>query len=528
HSAVRLEGQLNIAALERSFAFLVHRHETLRTTFELHDGQPIQVISPQLDLIVEHEDVTESALNTVLETEASRPFDLATGPLLRVKLLHLGTDDHVLSLTMHHIVSDGWSMSVLIGEIGSLYEAFSKDESPALPELPIQYADFARWQHEWLNGDVLATQLDYWKKQLDDVATLKLPTDHPRPLIRSHRGSKHPFTLPRELALALIKLARTESVTLFTVLLAAWQTLLLRYTGQTDVAIGTPIANRNRFETEALIGFFVNTLVLRTDLSRNPTFRELLERVFSVVLDAQAHQEVPFEKIVEEMQLERSLSYTPLFQVMFALHNAPVHVIDLPEMKLFTMEVARATARFDLTCELFERGGYISGAIEYSTELFDAETITRLLGHYERLLSAIAEDPDQRILELPFLTDAEERQLLYEWNEVAPQTMPQRPLHALFEEQVKRDPEAVAVVLGDERVTYGELNERADKVANRLRRLGVGPETIAGIFIDRSVELVVAVLGILKAGGAYLPLDIELPKERIAFMLDDARPAVIL
>jgi len=527
HSALRLEGQINIAALERSFAFMVHRHETLRTTFELHDGQPVQVISPELDLLVEHMDVTESAINTVLEEEALRPFDLATGPLLRVKLLHLGTDDHVLSLTMHHIVSDAWSIGVLIGEMGKLYKAFSKGESPSLPELPIQYADFARWQHDWLKGDVRATQLEYWRKQLDDVATLQLPADRPRPLMRSHRGSRQSFTLPRDLSLALIKLARTESVTLFTVLLAAWQTLLSRYTGQTDIAIGTPIANRNRFETEALIGFFVNTLVLRTDLAGNPTFRELLERVFSVVLDAQAHQDVPFEKIVEELQLERSLSYTPLFQVMFALHNAPEQKVGLRDLKLTSIDVARLTARFDLTFELFEHAGDIGGALEYSTDLFEAATITRLLSHYHRLLTAIADNPDQRILELPLLT-AEERQLLFEWNEVVPQTMPQRPLHALFEEQMERNPEAVAVVLGDERVTYRELNARADKVADQLRRLGVGPETFAGILMERSVEMVVAILGILKAGGAYLPLDPSYPSERLRFIIEDAKPAVIV
>jgi amino acid adenylation domain-containing protein len=528
HSAVSLHGQLDVVALERSFDFLVRRHETLRTTFEIHNGQPIQVISPEPGLIVAHADLNSSAINTMLEEEALRPFDLATGPLLRVKLLRLGADDHVLALTMHHIVSDAWSMGVLIKELGSLYELFSKGKSPSPPELPIQYADFARWQRNWLKGDVLATQLDYWKKQLSDVATLQLPVDRPRPLIRSHRGSRQPFTLPRDLSGVLVKLARTESVTLFTLLLAAWQTLLSLYTGQTDIAIGTPIANRNRFETEALIGFFVNTLVLRTDLSGNPTFCELLQRVFSIVLDAQAHQDVPFEKIVEELQLERSLSYTPLFQVMFALHNAPAQAIDLPDLKLTSIDVARATARFDLTFELFERGGSISSVLEYSTELFDAATITRLLGHYHTLLTAIAEDPEQRILELPLLTAVEERQLLYEWNKVAPQPTLERPLHALFEEQVERNPEAVAVVLGDEEVTYSGLNARADKVANHLRTLGVGPEIVAGIFMERSVELVVTVLGILKAGGAYLPLDIELPKERIAFMLEDAQPAVLL
>ena len=528
HSAVRLQGQLNIAALEQSFDFIVRRHETLHTTFQLHNGQPVQVISPQHSLVVEHADLNASAVNTALEEEALRPFDLAAGPLLRVKLLRLGADDHVLSLTMHHIVSDGWSMGVLIAELVSLYEVFSRGESPSLPELPIQYADFARWQHDWLKGDVLLTQLDYWKKQLDNVATLQLPADRPRPLIRSHRGSRQTLTLPPDLSHALVKLAKAESVTLFTLLLAAWQTLLSRYTGQTDIAVGTPMANRNRFETEALIGFFVNTLVLRTDVSGNPTFRELLERVFSVVLDAQAHQDVPFEKIVEQLQLERSLSYTPLFQVMFALHNAPMQKVDSPGLKLTSVEAEHTTARFDLTFELFERNGNISGALEYSTDLFDAATITRLLAHYERLLSAIVDNPEQKILELPLLSEVEERQLLYDWNEVGQQAEPERLLHELFEQQVERTPDQVALVFEDEKLTYGELNERAEQLAQQLRELGVGPEVLAGIFMERSIEMVVAILGILKAGGAYLPLDPSYPPERLRLIIEAAKPAVIV
>lgn len=397
HSAVRLQGRIDVEALEHSFEFMVQRHETLRTTFQLRNGTPMQVIQPQAGLVIERYDLEENfsskgakahskthrdTLSDILEEEALKPFDLARGPLLRVKLLRLGADDQVLSLTMHHIVSDGWSMGVLIGEVVALYEAFSKGQTPSLPELPIQYADFARWQREWLTGDVLAKQLGYWQKQLDDVATLQLPTDHPRPLLRSHRGARQSFALPRDLSESLIRLARREGVTLFTLQLAAWQTLLTRYTEQTDIAVGSPIANRNRVETESLIGFFVNTFVLRTDCSGNPTFRELLERVRSMVLDAQANQDVPFEKIVEELQLERSLSHTPLFQVVFALHNAPAQVIDLPGLKLASLDVQRRTAKFDLMLELFERNSIISGSLEYSTDLFDDTTITRLLGHY--------------------------------------------------------------------------------------------------------------------------------------------------
>jgi amino acid adenylation domain-containing protein len=527
-SAVRLEGAIDVDALQRSFEFLLRRHETLRTRFDFQDGKPVQVITPRFDLVVECSELEEDSLRSVLEEEALKPFDLANGPLLRVKLLRLGAEDHVLLLTTHHIISDGWSMGVLIGELVSLYEAFSKGESMTLPELPIQYADFARWQREWLTGDVLEKQLAYWQKQLDDAATLQLPTDRPRPSIRSHHGARQNFTLPRELSESLIRLARSENVTLFMLLLAAWQTLLARYTEQTDIVVGSPIANRNRVETESLIGFFVNTLVLRTDLAGNPTFRELLGRVRSVVLDAQEHQDVPFEKIVEELQLERSLSHTPLFQVVFALHTAPAQNADLSGVKLTTLDVQRHTAKYDLMFEVFEHNGNINGSLEYSTDLFDDTTITRLLGHYAGLLSAIVENPDQRILDLPFLSAAEERQLVYDWNEVAPHAEIEQSLHGLFEEQVQRTPGNVALVLESEVLTYRELNARADDLAQQLRDLGVGPETLVGIFMERSIEMVVAVLGILKAGGAYVPLDIEHPKERLAFMLEDARPPVLL
>ena len=528
HSAVRLQGRIDVEALQHSFAFMVQRHETLRTTFQLRNGTPVQVIQPQAGLVIERYDLEENTLSDILEEEALKPFDLARGPLLRGKLLRLGADDQVLSFTMHHIVSDGWSMGVLISEVVALYEAFSHRQTPSLPELPIQYADFARWQRDWLTGDVLTKQLGYWQKQLDDVATLPLPTDHPRPLIRSHRGARQSFALPRDLSESLIRLARREGVTLFTLQLAAWQTLLARHTEQTDIAVGSPIANRNRVETESLIGFFVNTLVLRTDCSGNPTFRELLERVRSMVLDAQAHQDVPFEKIVEHLQLERSLSHTPLFQVVFALHNAPAQVIDLPGLKLASLDVQRRTAKFDLMLELFERNSIISGSLEYSTDLFDDTTITRLLGHYQRLLSAIVADPEQKILDLPLLSDAEQRQVLYEWNEVSPDTESGQLLHELFEEQVQRTPDQVALVLEDERLTYSELNARASRLAQHLCERGVGPETLVGIFMERSIEMVVAILGILKAGGAYVPLDPSYPRERLRFITDDAKLAVIL
>jgi len=533
--AFRLTGPLNVAALEQSLNEISRRHEALRTTFSVVDGQPAQVIAPKLNLtlpVLDLRELTEierdAEVQRLVVEEAQAPFDLAQGPLLRASLLRLGQEEHVLMLTMHHVVSDGWSLNVLFRETTTLYQAFSTGEPSPVPELPIQYADFALWQRQWLQGEELESQLAYWKEQLDGIPpVLELPTDRPRPAVETFRGAKQSLFLPKSLTQSLKSLSQEEGVTLFMTLLAAFQTLLHRYTGLDDIVVGSPIAGRKQVETEELIGFFVNTLVLRTNLSGEPTFRELLRRVREVALKAYDHQDLPFEKLVEELHPERNLSHSPLFQVMFVLQNTPKQVLELPGLSLSSLEVESGTAKFDLTLSMTETELGMQGSLEYKTDLFDTSTIQRMLGHFQILLESIAANPDRSISDLPLLTDAEQHQLLIEWNDTKAD-YPDQCIHQLFEAQVERTPDAVAVVFGTERLTYHELNRRANQLAHYLRSLGVGPEVLVGICLERSLEMVVGLLGILKAGGAYVPLDPEYPKERLAFMLEDAQVSVLL
>ncbi|RMF31802.1 MAG: amino acid adenylation domain-containing protein, partial [Chloroflexi bacterium] len=541
-TAVRLSGRLDVVALERTLNEIVRRHESLRTTFTALDGEPMQVISPSLTLPLPIVDLRhlpeaerEAEAMRLAQEEARRPFDLSRGPLLRTTLLWLDEEEYLILLTMHHIICDGWSIGVFIGELTTLYTAFTSGQPSPLPELPIQYADFAVWQREWLQGEVLEEQLAYWKQQLgDDPGILELPTDRPRPPIYTNNGAVLSRKLSKRLADALQALSREEGVTLFMTLLAAFQTLLHRYTGQEKISVGTPIANRNRAEIEGLIGFFVNTLVLRTDLSGNPTFRHLLKRVREVTLGAYAHQDLPFEMLVDALQPERDMSHTPLFQVMFILQNAPVQGQELPGLTLSQVETHPGTSTFDLTLSMAEGPDGLEASVEYNTDLFDAATIRRMLDHFQTLLEAIAADPDRPIAELPLLTEAERRQLLVEWNDTATDHPQDLCVHQLFEAQAERTPDAIAVVLPsmdggpDARLTYGELNRRANQVAHHLRRLGVGPETVVGICVERSLEMVIGALGVLKAGGAYLPLDPLYPQERLAYMLDDAGVTILL
>ncbi len=541
-TAVRLSGRLDVVALERTLNEIVRRHESLRTTFTALDGEPMQVISPSLTLPLPIVDLRhlpeaerEAEAMRLAQEEAKRPFDLSRGPLLRTTLLWLDEEEYLFLLTMHHIICDGWSIGVFIGELTALYTAFSAGKPSPLPELPIQYADFAVWQREWLQGEVLEEQLAYWKQQLgDDPGILELPTDRPRPPIYTNNGAVLSRKLSKELADALQALSREEGVTLFMTLLAAFQTLLHRYTGQEKISVGTPIANRNRAEIEGIIGFFVNTLVLRTDLSGNPTFRHLLKRVREVTLGAYAHQDLPFEMLVDALQPERDMSHTPLFQVMFILQNAPVQGQELPGLTLSQVETHPGTSTFDLTLSMAEGPDGLEASVEYNTDLFDAATIRRMLDHFQTLLEAIAADPDRPIAELPLLTEAERQQLLVEWNDTATDHPQDLCVHQLIEAQAERTPDAVAVVLPsteggpDARLTYGELNRRANQLAHHLRKRGVGPETVVGICVERSLEMIVGVLGVLKAGGAYLPLDPLYPPERLAYMLDDAGVAILL
>ncbi len=544
-ATVRLSGSLNVAALEQTFNEIVRRHEALRTTFKQIAEQPVQALLPHLNIplplidlqpLLEGEREAEAVRLTT--QEAQQPFNLAQGPLIRVLLLQLSPTEHVLVLTMHHIVSDGWSIGVLLRELGILYAAFVQQQPSPLPELPIQYADFAQWQRQWLPGEVLNTQLSYWQQQLNNLPVLELPTDRPRPAVQSYRGATQYLELPLTLSQALEAMSQAEGVTLFMTLLAAFQTLLYRYTGQTDIVVGSPIANRNRREIEGLIGFFVNSLVLRTNLAGNPSFRELLSRVREVALGAYAHQDLPFEKLVEELQPERNLSRNPLFQVVFALQNAPMEVLALPGLTLSPLSFDPGTARFDLEFHMSDRSGSLgsigsnpSNQLEvlavYNTDLFDGTTIAKLLTHFQTLLEGIVASSEQRLADLPLLSESDRYQVLVEWNNTQAEYSKQLCIHQLFEDQVQQTPQAEAVSAGKQ-LTYQELNHRSNQLAHYLKTLGVGPDVLVGICIERSWEMVVGLLGILKAGGAYVPLDPTYPQERLNWMVEDAQIGLLL
>jgi amino acid adenylation domain-containing protein len=535
NGAIRIQGAINIEALHYSINEIVKRHEVLRTQLIAVDGKPVQVIVPELVLllpIINLKNLTEiEQQNTIQElifAETQRVFNLAIEPLLRVKLLSLSEQENILLFTMHHIISDGWSKGVLIRELAAVYTEFVENKPSSLPELPIQYADFALWQREWLQCEQLQTQVDYWKQQLGgDLPVLALPTDNPRPAVQTFAGKTLSFVLPNSLTEALKSLSKQEGVTLFMTLLAGFKTLLYRYTDQTDILVGSPIANRNRSEIENLIGFFVNTLVLRTDLSGNPSFQELLGRIRETTLGADAHQDLPFEKLVEELQPERNLSHTPFFQVMFAFQNAPTGTLELPDLNIEFLEVNTETAKFDLTLTIQNTVAELIGTIEYNTDLFDKTTISRLVKHFETLLTGIVANPQQQVGNLPLLTTTEQQQLLG-WNNTEIDFGNQLCLHQLFEAQVEKTPDAVAVVFENEQLTYQELNQRANQLAHYLHNLGVKPEILVGICVERSLEMVVGLLAVLKAGGAYLPLDPAYPQERISFMLADAQVPVVL
>ena len=535
-ASIRISGKLNHHALERTLNEIVRRHEALRTTFQVDDDQPVQIITPPtetpldvVDLQGLSPELRESRALKLASDEARRPFDLEAGPLFRSTLIRLDAYEHILLLTMHHIVSDGWSIGILTHEMSTLYEAFSNDKPSPLPELNIQYADFALWQRQWLQGDALQSQLSYWKQQLDGAPpVLELPSDRPRPPVESFEGATVPFVLSKELSDSIKELSRQEGLTLFMTLLAAFDTLLLRYSGQSDVVVGSPIANRNRSEIEGLIGFFVNTLALRTDLSGNPTFRELMARVRDVALDAFAHQDLPFERLVKEIQPDRDLSRTPLVQVMFALQNASDSSLRIGSLDLSQVHVSSETSKFDLTLHAWETDTGLSGLWEYNTDLFDGTTISRMTGHLETLLQGIVNDPDQKLSDLPLLTDSEKQQILVEWNDTKTEYPSDKCIHQLFEQQVARSPDAIAIVYDDQQLSYGELNRRANQLAHYLRTLGVGPEVPVGVCMERSIDVVVAILGTLKAGGAYVPLDPQYPKERLDFMIRDARIQTVL
>jgi amino acid adenylation domain-containing protein len=534
--AVRLQGQLNLDALERAFAALVERHEVLRTRFEVAERGPVQVIQEPGKFLMEVEDLSDlpaAARDEVARertrSAAERPFDLARGPLFRVSLLKLSATGHVVLVGVHHIISDGWSMGILIREVGILYRAFVQGQPSPLPELPVQYADYAIWQREWLQGEVLDRQLSYWRNRLNGVpAALELPADRPRPAVQSYRGSVHSFALSKELSSGLRELGRREGATLFMVLLAAFKVVLSRWSGQTDVVVGTPIAGRTRRELEGLIGFFVNVLALRTDMSGDPSFCELLRRVKQGTLEAFEHQDIPFEKLVEVLQPVRDLSRQPVFQVLFALQNVPQEQVRLPGLTLRRVDEKSSTSKLDLSLFLQETSSGLDASLEYATDLFDRAMIERLAGHLRILLQEIVTNPDCLVGTLPLLSGAERDRLLHEWNDTASDYPHGQCIHELITEQAARTPDAVALVYEDSELTYGELDLRSNQVAHHLVSLGVGPETVVCLCLERSLEMVVGLLGILKAGAAYLPLDPSYPQDRLLFMQTDAGSSVVM
>ena len=527
-----IRGAPDLSALERALAELGRRHELLRTTFGDRDGEPIQLVAspePVRLSVVDWRSLPASRhtaeLQQLRRTETAQPFDLASGPLIRFKLVRLGPQRQLLILTMHHIITDGWSMNVLRREVRELYEAFRAGRPSPLPKLSLQYADFAVWQRQWLQGEVLQKQLDYWKEKLAGAERLELPVDRPRPAAPSYASARQPFRIEPEVIQKLRDLGQQEEATLFMTLLAAFQVMLGRYSGQDDIVVGTPIANRTRTELEGLIGFFVNTLVIRADLSGDCTFRQLLQRVRQTCLEAYAHQDLPFEKLVEALSPQRDLGVQPLFQVMFVLQNvsqdaeaAPQHV----EAAIGAPEPAEAS-NFDLTLWLTETASAASGALQFNTDLFEFGTAERMVRHFQTLLTALADQPDQELSGVSMLSEQERGQVLVEWNQTQADYPRHLCVHQLFELQAERAPDAVAVVYEDQQLSYGELNRRANQLAHYLRSLGVGPETLVGLCVERSVEMVVGLLGILKAGGAYLPLDPTYPQKRLAFMLAGQR-----
>ena len=534
---MRLQGRLDPHALRSALDRIVARHEVLRTTFVFHDEQPVQQIAQAEEsrfLLLEHdlrlEPDAESELSRLAQEEADTAFHLEHGPLIRGRLVRLAEEEHALLITMHHIVSDGWSMGVLSFELSALYGAFLHGEEDPLPELKIQYVDYAVWQRQWIEGEVLQRQASYWKTALLGApALLELPTDYPRPAQQDFAGGFAKLSLDEPLTAALKELSRRHGTTLFMTLMAGWAVLLARLSGQQTVVIGTPTANRGRAEIERLIGFFVNTLAIRIDLDASPSGSALLQQVKVQTIAAQQHQDIPFEQVVELMQPVRSLSHSPLFQAMFAWQNNASSALTLPGLEQRPLRsTSHTVAKFDLTLSLKETGDTIAGGIEYATSLFNADTIERYIGYFKTLLNNMASTPAMAVDRLPLLSPLERRRVLYEWNDTAADYPADVCIHELFEEQVKKSPDAVALVFEDRSLSYGELNRRANRLAHHLRSLGVQPDDRVAICVERGFEMIVALLAVLKAGGAYVPLDPAYPVERLQFMIEDSAPVALL
>jgi amino acid adenylation domain-containing protein len=534
-AAVQIDGVLNLAALRKTLQDIVSRHESLRTRFKDTNGEPYQVIDqevtldlPVKDLRLVHRDAQRDEVEKLAREEAWRPFDLSKGPLIRTSLLKLDNEEHILLLTMHHIISDGWSVGILIQELAVLYEAFLSNRPSPLAELPIQYADFSEWQRAWMGGKLLDQQLEYWTKQLDNVEPLELPTTYIRLAAMTYAGATLRVDVPADVLGRLRALCKQEGATLYMVLLASFQTLLYRYSGQTDIAVGTPIAGRKRPETERLFGFFVNTLVVRTKMIRGWTFVELLKRVKDTLLDAYTYQDVPFEKVVEAMAPSRDLARSPLFQVMFTLQNTPQGQLRLKGARLQRLNIDYGISKFEIGLTLEESGEELSGALEYNTDLFDSVFVGGMIRHYYTLLNGLINNPQQQICHLPLLTTEERRQVLVDWNKTKTNYALDQPLMKRFEAQAARRGSSVAVSSDNGRLTYAALDGRSNQLGHYLKRMGVGPEVPIGLFMERGFEMVLSLCGILKAGGAYVPLDPSYPPERLGYMADDVQVKVLL
>ncbi|HEX7241424.1 MAG TPA: condensation domain-containing protein, partial [Longimicrobiaceae bacterium] len=535
--ALRMRGPLDVGVLRRTLAEVVRRHEALRTVFTDAGGRPAQVVRPaprevlrEVELSALAETAREAELRRLVAEEAVRPFDLERGPLLRATLVRTAERESAMLFTLHHIVCDGWSTGVLVREVSALYDAFSRGEASPLPELRTQYPDFSVWQRKAMRDGALDGHVAYWKEKLAGAPpVLEVPTDRPRPPVAGGSGVTRIRALDPGTARALRELGRAEGTSLFMTALAAWQALLALWSGRDDVVVGTPIAGRTRIELEGLIGFFVNTLVLRTDLSGDPTVRELLLRARETMLDAEAHQDLPFDRLVEELGVERSPGHTPLFQAILSLEDGDARGMPrLGEVELSPVESADTTAKFDLALTLVQEGGGLTAALAGRAELFDPATLDRMLADLAAILEGMAADPERRLSGIELLDPAERRRVVSEWSASGKAPAPARCVHELFAEQAGRTPEAVALVQGEERLTYAELDRGANRLAHHLAGLGVGPGTRVGVCLERSPDMIVAFLAVLKAGGAYLPLDPAYPRERLEYMLADSGAEVLL
>ena len=533
--ALLITGDLDVDALARSFSEIVRRHEVLRTKFRTVEGQPMQFVLPEWQITLPVTDLRKlepagraSRTRQIIETEAWTPFDLSKGPLLRVKLLRTEDQQHLLFVGIHNIICDDRSDQILMHELLAAYQAFSEGREPELPELPIQYADYARRERTLVEDQTFAGQLEYWRKQLSDLPVLELQTDRPRPLTQTFCGASKRIELPRQLRDALKEFRNREGTTFFVTMLAAFEILLARYSGQEDIVVGSNFANRGRSDEEGLIGFFSNMLVCRTQLDGDPTFREVVRRVRETTLEANRNRDLPFESLVEALAPKRDVSRNPLYQVMFALEPDRSKSYSVRDLRLEWIEIEDRTAKLDLSMMLFEGQDGLRGYLNYNTDLFDSATIRRMADHFCILVAGIAANWDAQISELPLIDSAERNRTLVEWNDTYRPYPTDVRLHELIEAQVERTPNAIAVVFEDERLTYSEVNRRSNRLAHRLRKLGVGSDLVVGVFAERSIEMVVGLVATLKAGGAYLPLDPSYPAERLSFMLSDAQPTIVL